>query len=249
MAAMTALRILVTRPEPDANRTARHLRALGIEPVIAPMLRMKTLPVPAFEPDRYGAIAITSANAVRALEQIGQTATLSHLCVYAVGDHTAGKAREAGFSRIAHAQNTLASLAHLIASQPPAGKILYLAAHHQSGDLAGLLAPHGIAVETSVLYEMVPEKSLPESAAGALAAGEIAGAVFYSRRTAEVFAARTQGEGYGDMRKRLECLCLSRNCAQPLLESHFLRISLADHPSNEAMMALALAFAREQNGP
>jgi uroporphyrinogen-III synthase len=32
-----------------------------------------------------------------------------------------------------------------------------------------------------------------------------------------------------------------------LIAAHFARMSLADHPSEDAMMALALAFAREQN--
>jgi uroporphyrinogen-III synthase len=36
--------------------------------------------------------------------------------------------------------------------------------------------------------------------------------------------------------------------AEPLLENHFNRISLADRPDEDAMMALALAVAREQTG-
>jgi uroporphyrinogen-III synthase len=42
-------------------------------------------------------------------------------------------------------------------------------------------------------------------------------------------------------------LCLSEAIAEPLIAAHFVRISLADYPSEEAMMSLALAFARDQN--
>ena len=42
-------------------------------------------------------------------------------------------------------------------------------------------------------------------------------------------------------------LCLSEAVAEPLLAAHFVRVGLADHPSEEAMMALALSFARDQN--
>ena len=41
-------------------------------------------------------------------------------------------------------------------------------------------------------------------------------------------------------------LCLSEAVAEPLIAAHFVRVSLADHPSEEAMMALALSFARDQ---
>jgi uroporphyrinogen-III synthase len=42
---------------------------------------------------------------------------------------------------------------------------------------------------------------------------------------------------------------MSEAVAGPLLEARFNRINLADRPDEDAMMALALAFAREQTGP
>ena len=38
---MTALRLLVTRPEPDATRTADELRAKGHDVMVAPMLNFE----------------------------------------------------------------------------------------------------------------------------------------------------------------------------------------------------------------
>ena len=42
-------------------------------------------------------------------------------------------------------------------------------------------------------------------------------------------------------------LCLSETVAEPLIDAHFVRVGLADYPSEEAMMGLALSFARDQN--
>jgi uroporphyrinogen-III synthase len=46
---------------------------------------------------------------------------------------------------------------------------------------------------------------------------------------------------------RLGVLCLSETVAEPLIDAHFVRVGLADHPSEEAMMSLALSFCRDQN--
>jgi uroporphyrinogen-III synthase len=50
------------------------------------------------------------------------------------------------------------------------------------------------------------------------------------------------------VRTRLGVLCLSEAVAQPLVDAHFVRVGLADYPSEEAMMGLALSFARDHNG-
>ena len=57
--------VLVTRPHPDDETTAMALRGRGFEVLRAPILRFEPV---AFqdEPDaRYGAVIVTSANALR----------------------------------------------------------------------------------------------------------------------------------------------------------------------------------------
>ena len=63
--------ILVTRPEPDAGDTAARLEALGLRPILAPLLEMHLLPAVAPTTKDLAAIAITSSNAIRALERLG----------------------------------------------------------------------------------------------------------------------------------------------------------------------------------
>jgi uroporphyrinogen-III synthase len=238
------VRMLVTRPEPDASETAARLGALDIEAVIEPLLIAQTLRTSLPPPDGFAALAVTSANALRALRHRDQVAGYVRLPVYTVGDRTATLARALGFTDVTSAAGNLNDLVALLARAGVAGPVLYPAAKQQSGDLARALAPHGVMVITTPVYEMHPASELTGPTRANLESGAIAAALFYSRRTAETFA--TLAGALGD-KTRLGVLCLSEAVAAPLIAAHFVRVSLADHPSEEAMLSLALSFARAQN--
>lgn len=242
--------LLVTRPEPDASETARQIEALGIETRLAPLLEMKVLETALPPASGLGAVALTSANAVNALTIRDALAPYLDLPAFAVGDRTARVAQDAGFSDVRSAAGTVEDLAGLLAAEKPAGAVFYPAAHHLSADLAGLLAPSGIEVMTTRVYDMQPVNDLPADIAAALESGSIDGALFYSRRTAETFTRLVRNLGLGDqVRAHVTALCLSENVAEPLVEARLPRIALADYSSAEAMLALALSFSRDQIGP
>lgn len=242
------MRILVTRPEPDAQATRERLAALQIEAEIAPLMTRQTLGANLPRPDGFAAMALTSTNALRALQDLGALAPWRDIPVFAVGDRTAHEARQLGFAQVTAADGTLDSLATSIALARLDGPVLYPAGRHLSGDLAGALAPHGLMVITVPVYEMVAETSLADPARTGLAAGRYGAVLVYSRRTAEIFCALTDNLIDTAARRKLPVICLSENVAQPLLQAHFSRVLLADHPSEEAMLAVTLAFAREQTG-
>jgi uroporphyrinogen-III synthase len=240
--------MLVTRPEPDAQATCERLAALDIDAVAAPLLMRQTLPAHLPPPHGFAAIAISSTNALRALADLGALESLRGRPVFAVGDRTAHEARLLGFDDVTSADGTLDALVTAIALARLEGPVLYPCGKHLSGDLARALAPHGLMVATVPVYEMVAETRLPETARKMLRVGGGAALLLYSRRTAEIFCSLA-GDIDAAQRRALPVLCLSENVAAPLLEHHFTRVALADHPSEEAMMALALAFAREQIAP
>lgn len=242
------MRMLITRPEPDAQATQERLAALDIAADIAPLMTRQTIQANLPPPQGFAALALTSTNALRALGEIAPLAPLLDIPVFAVGDRTAHEARQLGFTQVTAADGTLESLATTIALARLEGAVLYPAGKHLSGDLADSLAPHGLIVVTVPVYEMVAETALPSHIASGLASGAYGAVLCYSRRTAEIFS-----DLVGDIvtpaeRRNLPIICLSENVARPLLEAHFTRVLLADHPSEEAMLALALAFAREQTG-
>ena len=241
-------RMLVTRPEPDAQSTLSRLTALDIDAVAAPLMVRRTLGASLPPPDGFAAMVLTSANAVRSLVDRGVVAQYAQLPVLAVGDRTAQEAEEAGFGRVSSAAGALNDLVNAIAISKLKGPLLHPTGRHQSGDLAKALAPQGVMVATAKIYDMVAVEALPAEILAALSDGGISAVLTYSRRTAEIFAALAAGLELSQ-RRRIAMLCLSEAVAGPLLEAHFHRISLADRPDEDAMMALALAVAREQTGP
>jgi uroporphyrinogen-III synthase len=240
------VRMLVTRAEPDAAETAARLEALGIAAVCAPLLERATLHTSLPAPQGFAAMAVTSANALRALEERNALAPYRGLRLFAVGERTAGAARALGFGDVVSAGGTLTQLAAEIAAAHPQGPIFYPTARHQSGDLAKALAPAGIMVVSTKVYEMRAASALPDEVFATLATKGFTAALFYSHRTAEIFVELSAGLD-GGARRHLAALCLSEQVAEPLISAQFVRIALPDHPSEEAMMALALSFARGQN--
>jgi len=239
--------MLVTRPEPDASETATRLAALDIVPVKVPLLAQRTLPASLPEARGFAALALTSAAALRALDERGALAAYRGLRTFAVGEKTAATARRLGFADVSAAGGSLADLAEKLAHARLSGPVFYPTARDQAGDLAKSLAPFGVMVITTHVYAMEAAQTLDEAVIDRLAAGDIAAALFYSRRTAETFV-RLAGSRLGrPVRMRLGMLCLSEAIAEPLIENHFVRISLAEAASEAAMMRLALSFAREQD--
>jgi uroporphyrinogen-III synthase len=239
-------RMLVTRPEPDASETAARLAALDIEPIVEPLLRYQTLPTSLPDPTGFAGIVVTSGNALRALSDRDAIARFRHLELFAVGDRTAEAARRLGFAEVQSAGGNVADLIALLADAGLAGPIFYPAARLAAADLGKALARRGIMVITTKIYDMLPAEALSAPLWTQLEQGDIGAAMFFSRRTAETFVALTKGLGN---KARLGMLCLSEAVAAPLLAAHFVRVGLADHPSEEAMLGLALSFARGQNPP
>jgi uroporphyrinogen-III synthase len=240
-------RVLVTRPEPDAADTVARLGALGIEGLAAPLLERAMLHARLPAADGFAGIALTSANALHALDERGVLERYLGLRVFAVGERTAEAAKQFGFPDVVNAGGSVRHLVEEIATARPAGPIFYPAARHQSADLAHALAPFGVTVVPARVYEMRAAATLPHSALAGLSDGSLVAALFYSRRTAETFVTLTASLLPRAERTRIGVLCLSEQIAEPLLEAHFVRASLAEQPSEDAMMALTLAFVRDQN--
>jgi len=199
-------------------------------------------------PDGFSAMVVTSANAIRSLVDRGVIDDYRHLPVLAVGERTAREAQGAGFERVSSAAGALGDLVNAIRISGLPGPIFYPTGKHGSGDLAKALAPLGIMVATARIYDMVAREALPPAALAELEAGTIDAVLVYSRRTAEIYT-RLAAHLSAAQKRSLSMLCISEQAAEPLLEAHWNRISLADRPEEDAMMALALAFAREQTGP
>src|SRR5262249_19451971 len=111
------MRLLVTRPQPDADRSAKALRQRGHIVTVAPVLDVEIIENAAWGEGPYAAVVMTSANAARAISTHGRRDELAGLTVFTVGRTTAAAARAAGFSTVASADGGAAELVGLIAAE------------------------------------------------------------------------------------------------------------------------------------
>jgi uroporphyrinogen-III synthase len=94
------MRLLVTRPEPDASRQADKLRAMGHDPVLAPLMTIQPIPDASLQLEGAQALIVTSRNALRAIATRPELERARKLPLYAVGDATAREAAALGFARL-----------------------------------------------------------------------------------------------------------------------------------------------------
>jgi len=214
------VRLLVTRPEPDGERTAQALRARGHAVVLAPLLR--TQPVAFALPDeRFSAVVLTSANAARAIADHPRRAQLTAMPAFTVGRRTAEAARGLGFREVHSADGDKGDLVELLRadrlrtqSDTHGAQLLYLAGEDRAGDLAqGDLAQGGLPVRTVVVYRAVKAAHFPPEVAAALARGAIDGVLHFSARSAEAYLDCAAQGGISAAALAPVHYCLSRQVA------------------------------------
>lgn len=237
------MRLLVTRPREDADPLARSLDEAGHEVVVSPLLEIVFHDEVVLPPGPFQALLITSANGARALARRGDVDALKSLRVFTVGQASAEAMLSAGFRWVESADSDVDSLAAAVSIElsPMAGALLHVAGSVVAGDLSNVLAMQGFQVARAVLYEARVPSHLPTAIVDRLSAGQLDGALFFSPRTAKTFLQLVEAAGLMDMARDLEMFCLSQNVAQILREAGFSRCSIAQEPSQDALLRLIAA--------
>ena len=218
------MRIWITRAEPEASATAERVRALGHEPVVAPLLEIR----PAGEaPDLSGvaALAFTSRNGVRVFAALSPERGMP---VFAVGDATADAARGAGFANVATASGDVSALAELIAARKDVldGEVLYLAPEEPAGDLPGALAGHGVAARVQVVYRTAPADL-------AAVPAEVDALLIHSPKAARRLA---ETPSVGAAAPSMAAICISAAAAEPLHVLGFAEVLVSPAPNETALL-------------
>lgn len=139
------MKLLILRPEPGASETAAKARAMGLEPVVAPLFEVRAVEAPKVEAERFDAVLLTSANGAR-----HAPAGLTGLPCFAVGERTAEAAREAGFGDVRTGESDGAATAAMIAATG-AGRALHLCGLEHIA-----VAAPGLEIERCVVYAAEP---------------------------------------------------------------------------------------------
>jgi uroporphyrinogen-III synthase len=229
------MRVVVTRPQADAERTAAAVRARGHDVLVTPLMRVE--PIAVDLGGEWSALAITSANAPNAIAANPARDALVKLPVLAVGRRSAEAAQQAGFADVTSADGDVRELIRLIEARRSKGEgpVLYLAGEDRASDLVAELSARGMAVDMRVVYRAVTTP-LPGSLVDALKAGEVDAVLHFSRRSAENYVAGAKNAGVAGPALAVRHLCLSAQVAEPLAGAR--HIMIAAQPDEATLIEL-----------
>jgi uroporphyrinogen-III synthase len=231
----TRIGVLITRPEPGAAETASRVAALGLRPVLAPLLEIRAVPATLPASDRLQAVLIASGNALAGLPTAYRA-----LPLLAVGDASAARARATGFTEVLSADADADELAVLAGAHcDPAGLPLLLAVGRgQSLALAAALRARGFRVMRRATYAATPVGALPEPAAAALREGGLRAALFFSAETARQFARLLIRGGLREAVREIDACAIGQPSATAIDTLPWRRVLRAAKPTQDAMLAL-----------
>ncbi len=232
------MKVINTRPSPDAEAFSAAIRARGATPVLSPVMAIHFREGPAVVlPDE--ALAFTSANGVRAFARANADRGFH---AFAVGEATADEARRVGFAGVTTAGGDVESLASLIAVTKGSLQVLHLAGSERSGDLVAALGVLGVAARRLVLYDAAPVANLADEARGLLASEPENCAVgLFSPRSAALFFAQAVRAGVEGSLSGATLLALSDMVAAAALSDRWGHVKIASARTVEALLDLIRA--------
>lgn len=231
------MRILVTRPEEDAQRTAANLRSRGHTVLIAPLLEIHLREGPEIVLDGVQALVVTSANGIRAL---APRCARRDLPVFTVGPQSAQTARACGFGNVKSADGDAAVLAEAVGrwARPEDGALFHPHGAQTRGHLAERLGAGGFEVRGETLYEAVPVRTLPAPVEAALRTHALDAVLLYSPRSARTFREALATAGLERACADVMACCISPATAKALDGLAFRQVRVAAHPDEDGLLGL-----------
>ena len=232
------LRVLVTRPEPGASRTARRLQGMGFQPIVLPLTETAALPVGAgLIPGDAIAVAVTSANAVRHVPK-AVIAAFAALPCHAVGARTAEAARKMGFLSVIEGSSDAEALADSIASALPGKAIVYLCGRVRFPLFEQRLEAAGVRVRAVETYDTLPVRYSDETILPLLSGQPVDAVLLYSAKAAAAMQVLAKKPALQEVFEKTSFFALSARIAAALDDSAGEAIRIAARPDEEALLAL-----------
>lgn len=231
------MRILVTRPAEQAAETASRLTALGHEVLIDPLLAIVPRPVGLPPLDHVAALLVTSVNGARAL---AAATPRRDVATVAVGGRTAAELAAAGFADVVEAGGDARAMLALVRQRfaPDGGRLLHVSGADVAADIAAELRPDGYDVVRAVLYEARAAGRLDPATVAALTAPRLDAALFFSPRTAALFARLSRREGVADAVAGVRACCLSAAVAAEVRALPWAAVHVSAQPTAESLFEL-----------
>ncbi|WP_019960719.1 uroporphyrinogen-III synthase [Woodsholea maritima] len=230
---MSGPRILITRTQPGAARTALKVKDAGYTPMMSPV---SSVAITGVQPhlDGVSDLAFTSANGVRAFAVMTEMGR--DLPVHCVGSVTAETAASAGFTHVHSADGDISDLLAEIIAAKPEGVVLHGRGADQAGDLTGSLRSAGFKANDCILYCAEQVDGLTQNARDCLTKGCLDGVMIHSEKGAIRFLRLVADAGLSAYIDRLVFVSISRAAGSPLADAGLLNLHVAKRPDDLSML-------------
>jgi len=229
--------ILITRPEPEASELEATLKQLGYQTLVDSMLHIGLLAPGPVDFSAAQALVFTSANGVRGTENLS---TPTSLPAYVVGSATAKAAQQANFNNIHVSNGDALELCRNIEKEldPAQGPLIHLTGKHTAIDIQHALRTKGFCVKKHVVYEAKPARQFAPETQQALDNRAIQSVLFFSPRSAAIFAKLLQDNKQTIICRSMTAICFSQNIAGALQGTTWKELQVAKRPQMECLLSL-----------
>ncbi len=234
------MHVLLTRPQAEAERSAKRLRAMKHEVSVVPLLETQSLiePSQTLNVGHARSLVVTSIRALHVVGALPQWEVLARFPIFAVGPRTAELARSMGAGDVRCGGGDLTRLLRVIVDAAPEGEILYLAGQERTGDLPILLGGYGLSCRMIEVYRVVKRTQFTMDIGMVLRQrAAIDWSLVYSRRSAE--ALYHQARACGALKALGRIGALSAKAGAPF--ESVLPVWVADEPNENSLFELLKA--------
>lgn len=231
------MKVLVTRPEPDATMVAKELRSRGHDPLIAPLVDVVEYQYSLPKAQQISACIVTSRNGIRALSR---ATDYRKFLLYVVGSGTEEEAKANGYTKIIVGPGDASGLCKKICKElsPDEGPLIHISGMHVSYDICDELSRYGYDAERIVLYDIKPKPELPYVAAKAFREKELDAILLFSPRIAHIFVKLVCDAGLQENAIHFDVFCLSRNVAETVRKLNWRKVYISKAPNQISILSL-----------
>lgn len=241
------MRVLVTRPQPGADKTAARLAAMGHETVKLPLFESRLSASVDVLPDaaQIDGFVATSVRAFWMFGAAGVPPAYHSLPVFAVGPATADAAREAGFRTIHEAAGSARDLAATILGdgretspgiEAPT-RLIYLAGRPRKPLIETTLAEAGWPCTVVECYQMSEISYATDYLEARVLTLPVDAVLLYSANAADRFSRLMSTQTLREAAESAHFGCLSAEVAAALPAAWRARAVVPVHPDEASLLA------------
>lgn len=226
--------MLVTRPQPGADRTAARLAELGYEPVLLPLTQAVALPqaLPDIRPDH---VLATSPQAFHHLSEELREA-LASVRVTVTGEGTAAAARDAGFTQVGTSGGNVSGLTYALSGMDLSGIcVLYLAGRMRRPDLENFLHDKAVLFDICEVYDTLSVSYSTDKLEEIVDDGDLACVLLTSVESVAALSG-IANVGFAQVYENAQFICLSERIAEAVRSRFENPILVAAEPSEEGLI-------------